>query len=68
MFSGEPVNVTERRAALHTALRAPRDAVVMVDGHNVVPDVYEVLGRITAFADRVRSGAWRGAPQAEAAT
>jgi glucose-6-phosphate isomerase len=61
MFSGEPVNVTERRAALHTALRAPRDAVVMVDGHNVVPDVYEVLGRMTAFADRVRSGAWRGA-------
>jgi glucose-6-phosphate isomerase len=61
MFAGEPINVTERRAVLHTALRAPRDAVVTVDGHNVVPDVHEVLGRITTFADRVRSGAWRGA-------
>jgi glucose-6-phosphate isomerase len=60
MFAGEPINVTERRAVLHTALRAPRDAVVMVDGHNVVPDVHAVLGRITTFADRVRSGAWRG--------
>ncbi len=61
MFAGEPINVTERRAVLHTALRAPRDAVVMVDGHNVVPDVHDVLGRITTFADRARSGAWRGA-------
>jgi glucose-6-phosphate isomerase len=61
MFAGEPINVTERRAVLHTALRAPRDAVVMVDGHDVVPAVHEVLGRITTFADRVRSGAWRGA-------
>ena len=61
MFAGEAINITERRAVLHTALRAPRDAVVMVDGHNVVPDVHAVLGRITTFADRVRSGAWRGA-------
>ncbi len=61
MFAGEPINTTERRAVLHTALRAPRDAVVVVDGHNVVPDVHAVLGRITTFADRVRSGAWRGA-------
>ena len=61
MFTGEAINVTEQRAVLHTALRAPRDAIVTVDGHNVVPDVHEVLGRITAFADRVRSGAWRGA-------
>ena len=61
MFAGEAINVTERRAVLHTALRAPRDAVVMVDGHNVMPDVHEVLGRMTTFADRVRSGAWRGA-------
>jgi glucose-6-phosphate isomerase len=60
MFAGEPINVTEQRAVLHTALRAPRDAVVMVDGHDVVPDVHAVLGRITTFADRVRSGAWRG--------
>ncbi len=61
MFTGEAINVTEQRAVLHTALRARRDAVVAVDGHNVVPDVYEVLDRITTFADRVRSGAWRGA-------
>ncbi|MDP9463545.1 MAG: glucose-6-phosphate isomerase [Actinomycetota bacterium] len=61
MFTGEAINITEQRAVLHTALRAPRDAAVMVDGHNVVVDVYEVLGRITTFADRVRSGAWRGA-------
>jgi glucose-6-phosphate isomerase len=61
MFAGEPINVTERRSVLHTALRAPRDAVVDVDGHNVVADVHEVLLRMTAFADRVRSGAWRGA-------
>ena len=61
MFSGELINVTERRAVLHTALRAPRDAVVTVDGHNVVADVHEVLLKMTAFSDRVRSGAWRGA-------
>jgi glucose-6-phosphate isomerase len=61
MFAGQAINTTERRAVLHTALRAPRDAVVTVDGHNVVPDVHAVLGRITTFADRVRSGAWRGA-------
>jgi glucose-6-phosphate isomerase len=61
MFRGDPINVTERRPALHTALRAPRDAVINVDGHNVVEDVYEVLQKMTAFADRVRSGAWRGA-------
>jgi glucose-6-phosphate isomerase len=61
MFAGEPINSTERRAVLHVALRAPRDAVIMVDGHDVVPDVHAVLGRITTFADRVRSGAWRGA-------
>src|SRR5258706_8700772 len=61
MFAGEEINVTERRAVLHTALRAPRDAVVMVDGHDVVPEVHAVLGQITTFADRVRSGAWRGA-------
>jgi glucose-6-phosphate isomerase len=61
MFAGEAINVTEQRAVLHTALRARRDAVVMVDGHNVVADVHEVLDRMTQFADRVRSGAWRGA-------
>ncbi|MEP7203897.1 MAG: glucose-6-phosphate isomerase [Ilumatobacteraceae bacterium] len=61
MFAGETINVTEQRAVLHTALRAPKDAVVRLDGQDVVVDVHEVLGRMTTFADRVRSGAWRGA-------
>jgi len=61
MFSGEKINVTEGRAVLHVALRAPEDEVILVDGENVVPAVHEVLGRMSAFADRVRSGSWRGA-------
>ena len=60
MFRGENINVTESRAALHTALRAPESAVVEVDGKNVVPEVHEVLGRMAAFADAVRSGEWLG--------
>ncbi|MEU6801630.1 glucose-6-phosphate isomerase [Streptomyces neyagawaensis] len=60
MFRGERVNVTENRPVLHTALRAPRDAVVEVDGENVVPAVHAVLDRMAAFADRVRSGDWTG--------
>ncbi|MBB6414821.1 glucose-6-phosphate isomerase [Streptomyces sp. AK010] len=60
MFAGEKINVTENRAVLHTALRAPRDAVVEVDGENVVPGVHAVLGKMAAFADRVRSGEWTG--------
>jgi len=60
MFAGERINVTENRAVLHTALRAPRDATVMIDGKNVVPGVHEVLDRMAAFADRVRHGAWTG--------
>ncbi|MFD8720906.1 glucose-6-phosphate isomerase [Streptomyces sp. NPDC059629] len=60
MFRGERINVTERRAVLHTALRAPRDAVVEVDGENVVPAVHAVLDRMGDFADRVRSGEWTG--------
>ena len=60
MFSGERINVTEDRAVLHTALRAPRDAVIEVDGHNVVPDVHDVLDRMAGFARRVRDGEWRG--------
>lgn len=60
MFRGERINTTEDRAVLHTALRAPRDAVVEVDGENVVPGVHRVLDRMASFADRVRSGAWRG--------
>ncbi|MGW4618464.1 glucose-6-phosphate isomerase [Streptomyces sp. NPDC004592] len=60
MFRGEKINVTEKRAVLHTALRAPRDAVVEVDGENVVPKVHAVLDKMAAFADRVRSGEWTG--------
>ncbi|MBA0050442.1 glucose-6-phosphate isomerase [Streptomyces sp. AJS327] len=60
MFRGERINLTEHRAVLHTALRAPRGAVVEVDGENVVPGVHAVLDRMAAFADAVRSGAWRG--------
>ncbi|MDI5971444.1 glucose-6-phosphate isomerase [Streptomyces sp. SL13] len=60
MFRGEKINATEDRAVLHTALRAPADAVVEVDGHNVVPDVHAVLEKMAGFADRVRSGAWTG--------
>ena len=56
MFRGEKINVTEARAALHVALRAPRDACIKVDGRNVVPEVHEVLDRMSAFAERVRGG------------
>ncbi|WP_086809952.1 glucose-6-phosphate isomerase [Streptomyces reticuliscabiei] len=60
MFRGERINITEDRAVLHTALRAPRGAVVEVDGENVVPAVHAVLDRMAAFAERVRSGEWTG--------
>jgi glucose-6-phosphate isomerase len=60
MFSGEKINITEKRAVLHTALRAPRDASVLVDGKNVVPEVHAVLDRMAAFSNRVRSGEWKG--------
>jgi glucose-6-phosphate isomerase len=60
MFRGETLNVTERRAVLHVALRAPRGSSLLVNGHNVVPDVHAVLDSMTAFANRVRSGAWQG--------
>ncbi|WP_427918592.1 glucose-6-phosphate isomerase [Streptomyces sp. cg40] len=60
MFRGEKINVTEDRAVLHTALRAPRDAVIEVDGENVVPQVHAVLDKMANFADRVRSGEWTG--------
>ncbi len=60
MFSGGIVNPTEHRPSLHTALRAPRDADIRVDGDNVVPAIHEVLDRVCAFADRVRSGEWLG--------
>ncbi|HWQ12016.1 MAG TPA: glucose-6-phosphate isomerase [Roseiflexaceae bacterium] len=61
MFSGEKINVTEQRAVLHLALRAPRDALIEVDGQNVVPEVHAVLDRMADFADRVRNGGWTGA-------
>ncbi|MDT0344745.1 glucose-6-phosphate isomerase [Streptomyces litchfieldiae] len=60
MFAGERINVTEGRAVLHTALRAPADAVIEVDGENVVPAVHAVLDKMADFAGRVRSGEWTG--------
>ena len=60
MFSGEKINVTEQRAALHVALRAPKHEQMLVDGVDVVPEVYAVLDRMAAFCDEVRSGRWRG--------
>jgi glucose-6-phosphate isomerase len=60
MFRGDKINVTENRAVLHVALRAPREASIMVDGENVVPKVHAVLDQMTDFCNRVRSGAWKG--------
>jgi len=60
MFRGEKINVSENRAVLHVALRAPRGATIMHDGRNVVPEVHGVLDRMADFANRLRSGAWKG--------
>src|SRR5499427_6640805 len=60
MFRGDKINVSENRAVLHVALRAPRGATIMHDGRNVVPDVHAVLDRMADFANRLRSGAWKG--------
>src|SRR5213596_2995242 len=60
MFRGDRINVTEGRAVLHVALRAPRGASIVLDGENVVDQVHAVLDRMTEFANRVRSGAWTG--------
>ncbi len=60
MFRGEKINITENRAVLHVALRAPRDASISVDGKNVVPEVHAVLDRMADFSDRVRNGTWQG--------
>jgi glucose-6-phosphate isomerase len=60
LFSGERINTTENRAVLHVALRAPANAVIQVDGKNVVPEVHQVLDRMAEFAERVRSGLWTG--------
>ena len=60
MFRGEKINITENRAVLHVALRAPKNASIVVDGENVVPQVHEVLDKMSDFCERVRSGAWKG--------
>src|SRR5262249_28026948 len=60
MFRGDKINVSENRAVLHVALRAPRGATIMHDGRNVVPEVDAVLDRMADFANRLRSGAWKG--------
>lgn len=60
MFRGDKINITENRAVLHTALRAPRTASIKVDGVDVVPEVHAVLDRMSEFSNRVRSGEWKG--------
>src|SRR2546421_5562769 len=60
MFRGDKINVTEQRAVLHVALRAPRDASIIVDGENVVAEVHKVLDKMANFSNRVRSGEWKG--------
>jgi glucose-6-phosphate isomerase len=60
MFNGEKINITEKRAVLHVALRAPKGSSIIVDGENVVPGVHAVLDKMAGFCDRVRSGAWKG--------
>jgi len=60
MFTGSKINITENRAVLHIALRAPAGKSIVVDGHDVVPDVHEVLDRMAAFSEQVRSGVWKG--------
>ena len=60
MFRGEKINITEDRAVLHVALRAPKDATILADGKNVVPEVHAVLDRMARFSNRVRSGDWKG--------
>ena len=60
MFNGEKINITEQRAVLHVALRTPKNQSILVDGENVVPKVHQVLDKMSVFADRVRSGEWKG--------
>ena len=60
MFRGEKINITENRAVLHVALRAPKNESIVVDGANVVPEVHAVLDKMSGFAERIRSGAWKG--------
>jgi glucose-6-phosphate isomerase len=60
MFAGKAINSTEKRAVLHTALRTPKDAVIEVDGQNVVPEVHAVLDKMAVFSEKIRSGNWKG--------
>jgi len=60
MFGGEKINITENRAVLHTALRAPKGSTILVDGRNVVPDVHAVLDKMAGFANKIRNGEWKG--------
>ena len=60
MFGGEKINITENRAVLHVALRAPRNATILVDGRNVVPEVHAVLDKMAGFSERIRGGQWKG--------
>jgi len=60
MFTGEKINKTENRSVLHTALRAPKDSVILVDGHNIVPDIHAVLDKMADFVMKVRNGEWKG--------
>jgi glucose-6-phosphate isomerase len=60
MFRGDKINITENRAVLHVALRAPKDESIVVDGKNVVPEVHDVLDKMSGFSNRVRSGEWKG--------
>src|SRR6202012_1013034 len=60
MFTGRKINITEDRAVLHVALRAPKSESILVDGEDVVPEVHKVLDKMSAFADRIRSGDWKG--------
>src|ERR1700726_3283188 len=60
MFRGDKINITENRAVLHVALRAPRNAPIVVDGENVVPQIHAVLDKMADFSNRVRSGTWKG--------
>lgn len=68
MFAGKHINTTENRAVLHTALRQPKTASLVVDGHDVIADVHDVLDRMGAFSDRVRTGEWTGATGKQIAT
>jgi len=68
MFRGDKINITENRAVLHVALRAPKDAAIVVDGENVVPEVHAVIDKMANFSERVRNGFGPGIPANASAT